>query len=244
MSFKDLTTIAVPAHKPKSADAPKQAPESKVTDTGLKSPWRNRRRPKTQREGRDLSSIALATNSRCRNGRTATKGLVSKSTAIFMRPFTFPDFDETLPAGEYDLETELSAPPNHLDPDSWKASVLVHLHPRMSHPGLARSLTVSLAHLDNARAKDKLSGKKLTQFFLEEMLSEPMVRLVMQADGVSETQLRHLYSGSRTSESDSGTPDQKLERKTPRDQFRDISAIQAAENEGMPTWADYAPRSL
>ncbi|WP_264210716.1 hypothetical protein [Leisingera thetidis] len=126
----------------------------------------------------------------------------SRTVAVFSRSFTLPGFDEALPAGEYDIETELSAPPDHLDPQAWKASVLVHLHPRKSHPGLVRSLTVSLADLDSARAKDKLSGKELSTFLFEEMLADPMVRLVMQSDGVSEAQIRHLYSGLGISEAD------------------------------------------
>lgn len=120
--------------------------------------------------------------------------LTTKTIAVFSRPFSVPGFDETLPAGEYEIETESASPPDQQDPEAWKASVLVKLHSRTSHPGLARSLTVSLADLDHARARDKLTGKALTDFFLEEMLADPMIRLVMQADGVSEAHLRHLYS--------------------------------------------------
>ncbi|WP_299508267.1 hypothetical protein [uncultured Roseobacter sp.] len=126
----------------------------------------------------------------------------AKTIAVFDRPFKLPGLDETLPAGEYDMETEFASPPDHKDPQAWKASVVVHLHPRLSHPGLTRSLTVSLLDLDRARARDKLSGKDLSQAFLEEMLSDPMVQLVMQADGVSEAQIRHLYSGTRTRQTD------------------------------------------
>ncbi|WP_299146667.1 hypothetical protein [uncultured Tateyamaria sp.] len=126
----------------------------------------------------------------------------AKTIAVFDRPFNLPGFDEMLPAGEYDIETEFASPPDHKDPQAWKASVVVHLHPRLSHPGLTRSLTVSLLDLDRARARDKLSGKDLSQVFLEEMLADPMVQLVMQADGVSQAQLRHLYSGSGTTQTD------------------------------------------
>ncbi|MGR3760663.1 hypothetical protein ACUXV3_11115 [Roseobacteraceae bacterium NS-SX3] len=163
--------------------------------------------------------------------------LTSKTIAVFSRPFTVPGFDETLPAGEYDIETELCSPPGHLDPQAWKASVLIHLHPRGSYPGLARSLTVSLADLDIACAKDKLSGKELSQFFLEEMLADPMVRLVMEADGVSETQIRQLYSGWHIAEPDSEPPVQGA-RREPQDIRRDRFSIQAAENEGMPALAE------
>jgi len=151
-----------------------------------------------------------------------------RSVAVFARPFTVPGFDEMLPAGAYDIETELSSPPDDGNPGAWKASVLVNLHPRHSHPGLARTLTVSLADLDAARAKDELTGKELTQVFLEEMLADPMVRLVMQADGVSDMQLRHLYSGKRSSEEPAGVP--LCGVKT----LQEVSAILAAENEGLP----------
>ena len=157
--------------------------------------------------------------------------LTSKTIAVFSQPFTVPGFAETLPAGEYEIETELVSPPDQLDSEAWKASVLVKLHPRMSHPGLARTLTVSLADLDHARARDKLTGRELSDFFLEEMLADPMVRLVMQADGVSEAHLRHLYSGY-------GTPGPDLNvsvSKTTTHGARDDASIRAAENEGMPS---------
>lgn len=157
--------------------------------------------------------------------------LTSKTVAVFSRPFIVPGFGETLPAGEYDIETELASPPGHLVPEAWKASVLVRLHPRISHPGLARTLTVSLADLDHARARDKLTGRALSDFFLEEMLADPMVRLVMKADGVSEAHLRHLYSGHETPDPDSNEPAST----TDTQRTRDDASIRAAENEGMPS---------
>ena len=157
---------------------------------------------------------------------------IAKTVAVFDRPFKLPGFDEMLPAGEYDIETELASPPDHKDPQAWKASVVVHLHPRASHPGLTRSLSVSLADLDHARARDKLSGEDLSQVFLEEMLADPMVQLVMQADGVSEAHLRHLYSGSRTAQTDKDVLD--TETGTEPKPLRDRSDIHDAENEGMP----------
>lgn len=117
-----------------------------------------------------------------------------RTTAIFLRPFELAGFDEVLPAGEYELQTELLDPVDWIEPGSWTSSVLVHLHPRKSHPGLSRTLTVPLSELEHALAKDKLTGKALTDFFLEEMLSDPMICLVMQADGVSEEEIRDLYS--------------------------------------------------
>lgn len=163
--------------------------------------------------------------------------LTSKTVAVFSRPFTVPSLAETFPAGEYEIETELASPPDQLDPAAWKASVLVKLHPRASHPGLARTLTVSLADLDRARARDKLTGRALSEFFIDEMLSDPMVRLVMQADGVSEVQLRQFYSGRANPEPGATGPSSK----SPGQSVRDREAIRAAENEGMPTHPDTPP---
>lgn len=163
--------------------------------------------------------------------------LTSKTVAVFSRPFTVPGFDETLPAGEYEIETEVASPPDQQDPTAWKASVLVKLHSRTSHPGLERTLTLSLADLDQARARDKLTGKALSDFFHEEMLSDPMVQLVMKADGVSEAHLRHLYSGSGTSDLNRAAPSSKTTARGARDD----ESIQTAENEGMPARPDSPP---
>lgn len=160
--------------------------------------------------------------------------VTSKITAVFARAFTVPGFDEALPAGEYEIETELSVPPNHLKPQEWKASVLVHLHPRDSHPGLARTLTVSLADLEAAQARDKLTGLELSQLFLDEMLKDPMVRLVMRADGVSEAQVRHLHAGARWLDAKDSGPDQVPAGRAPPEDNGDSLSIQIAENEGMP----------
>jgi hypothetical protein len=135
--------------------------------------------------------------------------VITRTTIVFARPFDLPGFDERLPAGDYDIETELSAPPDHRDPARWKASVMLRLHPRSSHPGLSRNLTVSLADLDGALARDKLTGKDLGTFLLDALFIDPMVQLVMKADGVSETQLRDLFAvfGNLPEAASSGDPD-------------------------------------
>lgn len=159
-----------------------------------------------------------------------------KTTAVFAQAFELPSFNETLPAGEYEIEAERLEPVDRIEPGSWTSSVHVRLHPRASHPGLTRTLTVPLAELERAVAKDKLTGKALTDFFLEEMLADPMVRLVMKADGVSEAHLRDLYSGPRP---DADVP----ESTTARQGAQSVPAIQAAENEGMPVKPETAPPS-
>ncbi|MGY6411752.1 MAG: hypothetical protein ACXIUV_12120 [Alkalilacustris sp.] len=158
-------------------------------------------------------------------------GPISRTTAIFERPFSLPGFAEVLPAGEYDLEAEISAPPDHRDPDRWKASVLVRLHARKSHPGLVRSLTVPLSALEDALGRDKLTGASLVDFFVEEMLADPMVQLVMRADRVSEAEIRTLYARSG---SPAAVPDRFGSHGQPLPAAQNGAAVQAAENEGMP----------
>ena len=121
----------------------------------------------------------------------------ARTTAVFARAFRVPGLNEVLPAGEYVVETELEAPSGFPDPESWKASVLIHLHPKTASPGLVRTLTVPLADLESALAEDRLSGSPLAEFRLDELLADPMVRLVMTSDGVTEDQIRRLYSGLR-----------------------------------------------
>lgn len=161
-------------------------------------------------------------------------GPISKTTAIFERPFSLPGFAEVLPAGEYDLETEISAPPDHRDADRWKASVLVRLHPRTSHPGLVRSLTVPLSALEDALGRDKLTGASLVDFFIDEMLADPMVQLVMRADRVTEAEVRALYARGGRPGRPAAAPDPIGSHGQPSPAAQNGAAVQAAENEGMP----------
>jgi len=150
---------------------------------------------------------------------------IIKTTAVFLHPFELASFNEIIPAGEYEIETELFDSANGIEPTSWTSSVLVHLNPRASHPGLARTLTVPLAELERAIVQDKLTGKALTDYFLEEMLADPMICLVMRADGVSEEEVRGLYSGRTRKDTncDDVSPEaviltevERLERMSPR----------------------------
>ena len=117
-----------------------------------------------------------------------------RTSAVFLRPFQLASFNEILPAGEYEIEAQ---PRDLIDCSkgaSELSSVVVHLLPRASQPGLKRTLTVPLVEIEHAVARDKLTGKTLTDFLLEEMLADPMIRLVMQADGISDLEIRRIYA--------------------------------------------------
>jgi hypothetical protein len=117
-----------------------------------------------------------------------------KTNAIFLRSFRLQGINRTLPAGEYEIEIDPVEPADRIKPSSWTSSMLVRLNPKTSHPDLTRPLTVPLAELERAVVKDKLTGKALASFLLEELLADPMIRLVMQADGVAESDIRALYA--------------------------------------------------
>ncbi|WP_353476718.1 hypothetical protein PVT71_28845 (plasmid) [Salipiger sp. H15] len=113
---------------------------------------------------------------------------------VFLNPFELGSFDETLPAGEYLIESELMPVGAGRGGESFASSVLVHLHPQIAHPGLARTLTVSLGELEQAMANDRMGETELRDNFLEKMLADPLIRMVMLADGVSERDLRQYYA--------------------------------------------------
>lgn len=119
---------------------------------------------------------------------------MTRTTVAFAQSFQLPGFNETLPPGEYEIETRIDRPITETGADLSGASVMIRLHPRDRHPGLARTLTVSLADYRTAVSRDHLQGKPLRDFQLEEMLADPLIRLVMRADGVTETDLRDGYA--------------------------------------------------
>lgn len=155
-----------------------------------------------------------------------------KTTVIFLHPFELSGFNETLPPGEYELETQIPGPSDGIRPEVWKSSVLVRLHPRSSHPGLDRRLTIPLVELERAVAKDKLTGLALTDFFLEEMLADPMTRLVMKSDGVSEADLRRLYAGATAPQPENLTEDGRTAGHSGNQEIRERGQFPSAERTG------------
>lgn len=119
--------------------------------------------------------------------------LRTKATVVFDRPFRLPGLDELLPEGAYHVETEIEMPPGLVDPEAWRASVLIHLHRSKASPGLNRTLTVPLTELELALAEDRGSGRSMTERLLDEMLADPMIRLVMASDNVTEEEIRRLW---------------------------------------------------
>jgi hypothetical protein len=100
-------------------------------------------------------------------------------SAVFHQPFRLPGQRETFPPGEYALEVAPALGPG--------ASVLIHLSPQPAGAGAARTVTVPLADLEAALAA------QVPPVPLDALLADPMVRLFMASDGVTDDEIRGLY---------------------------------------------------
>jgi hypothetical protein len=126
----------------------------------------------------------------------------SKTRMTFIHAFTLPGFDEVLPPGDYDVAPEVGAVFRPSDPLTCVGRAQMHLQARKGHPGLARSLSVSLAALAQAGLRDGEADRDLVDVVLDSMLSDPMIWLVMGADGVSEDEVRTRYARLRSARQD------------------------------------------
>jgi hypothetical protein len=137
--------------------------------------------------------------------------LLPNTTITFRKTFDLPGLDESLPAGAYDIggfprATEACAGAR-LD------SAPLRLHPRLSHPGPERNLTVRQSDLKAAAVREATADaspgdRPLPDTLLDRMLADPMIRLVMVADKVSETEIRSMYQ-CRQVERSATRPDPK-----------------------------------
>lgn len=82
----------------------------------------------------------------------------TRRTVIFAKPFTLGDFDEVLPPGPYDVETDEEL----LEGLSFRAYrrtlTLFHLPVESGSRGLSRTLTIDPSVLDAALRRDAASG--------------------------------------------------------------------------------------
>ena len=79
----------------------------------------------------------------------------SKKTVTFRRPFVLGGFDEVLPAGRYDVETDEELLEGISFPVYRRILTLLHLHPKPGRPDLTETLTVDPNELDAALERDR-----------------------------------------------------------------------------------------
>ncbi|WP_367198191.1 hypothetical protein [Amorphus sp. 3PC139-8] len=82
----------------------------------------------------------------------------TKKTVTFVKSFKLGDFDEVLPPGTYNVETDEEL----LEGLSFRAYrrtlTLIHLPAKSGLPGLSRTLTIDPDELDAALKRDAASG--------------------------------------------------------------------------------------
>lgn len=82
----------------------------------------------------------------------------SMSTVTFSKPFILGGFDEKLPAGTYNVETDEEL----LEGISFLAyrriSTLIHLHAKPGHPGVTQTMTIDPNELNAALDRDRGSA--------------------------------------------------------------------------------------
>jgi hypothetical protein len=80
----------------------------------------------------------------------------TQTTVNFERPFVLGDFDEVLPAGSYEVETDEELLQGVSFPAYHRVRVVILLHGDARFPGRRRALTIDPHDLDAALARDSI----------------------------------------------------------------------------------------
>ena len=123
--------------------------------------------------------------------RTLTK------TVTFTRPFLIGGFDEVLPAGEYCVETDEELLAGLSFSAYRRVLTVIHLPAASANRNLTRSLTIDPDELDVALKRDRAQAKIRAGVELEEIMSDPIARLVMNSDGLSEAAVWRVIESVR-----------------------------------------------
>jgi hypothetical protein len=78
----------------------------------------------------------------------------SEKTVTFRAPFALPGFDETLPAGDYVVETDEELLEGLSFPAYRRVLTLLHLHAKPGRAGMSETLPVDPHELEAALKRD------------------------------------------------------------------------------------------
>jgi len=81
----------------------------------------------------------------------------TKSNVTFLKPFVLGGFDELLPSGTYQVETDEELLENLSFQAYRRVRVLIHLPAKSGRPGFSRTLTIDPNELDAALKRDAAS---------------------------------------------------------------------------------------
>ena len=83
----------------------------------------------------------------------------SKKTVTFRKPFVLGGFDEVLPPGAYNVETDEELLEGISFPAYRRILTVIHLHAKFDNPGLIRTLTIDPNELDAALKHDQAQAE-------------------------------------------------------------------------------------
>ena len=87
----------------------------------------------------------------------------NKRAVTFKRPFVLLSFDQELPAGEYQVETDEELLEGISFPAYRRILTTIHLHPTPGRPGETQALTVDPNELDAALDRDRAQPEALSR---------------------------------------------------------------------------------
>ncbi|WP_158969356.1 hypothetical protein [Chachezhania sediminis] len=125
----------------------------------------------------------------------------TKTSRVFQQPLKLNSALKIRPQGRYRIEVRPPAsaglhtgllPPVRMNVPPRQS------HPVQSQPGPSPIQTDPLKGQEQDPPRGERARNAETKTFLNEMLTDPLIRLVMAADGVSEAEIRMLYDGSGT----------------------------------------------
>jgi hypothetical protein len=82
----------------------------------------------------------------------------TRTTVTFVSPFLVGDFDEVLPAGIYNVETDEERLEGLSFPAYRRKLTVIQLHAESAHPGRMRSIEIDPNELDAALKRDEASA--------------------------------------------------------------------------------------
>ena len=112
-----------------------------------------------------------------------------------MRPFLLEGQVATLPAGAYRVDTKEGVFDGMVRAGHQRTSARNHLHGKPGTGGVAPTLTIfPREDSEMALTRAMSPAAPLAEPDLDEMMTEPVVRLVMHGDGISEADIRGVFS--------------------------------------------------
>ena len=120
-----------------------------------------------------------------------------KATVTFIRPFTLPGVEATLPSGDYAIEWKQKQLDGLPLPESPVTLIHLRLRQDFARQFGADTLPVSWGEFRRALARDRAPADLPPKIPIDLLVKDPLVQLVMTSDGISDFELRRTLRAAR-----------------------------------------------